>query len=210
MYGCNVLNLGNSRIISVNPASARRIVKDPHFKGDVQVELPCCSLVNTAAADCLLIIQLHTSCCMPGSDAFSADQHRQPLSENAGHRFLSHHVDVRRGALFQPGAGGATGLLYCHSRPTLPPNHCYCSLLNLVVVPRPGDQAHQGQRLPAVDPDQRRAAAAVAAKGTAGDSGPRSVSRTGSNPRHATHSSAATVGSQQGVSEHGSPASSWF
>jgi arginine deiminase len=37
MYGCNVLNLGNSRIISVNPASARRIVKDPHFKGDVQV-----------------------------------------------------------------------------------------------------------------------------------------------------------------------------
>lgn len=37
MYGCNVLNLGSSRIISVNPASARRIVKDPHFKGDVQV-----------------------------------------------------------------------------------------------------------------------------------------------------------------------------
>lgn len=37
MYGCNVLNLGHSRIISVNPASARRIVKDPHFKGDVQV-----------------------------------------------------------------------------------------------------------------------------------------------------------------------------
>lgn len=37
MYGCNVLNLGSSRIISVNPASARQIVKDPHFKGDVQV-----------------------------------------------------------------------------------------------------------------------------------------------------------------------------
>ncbi len=37
MYGCNVLNLGGSRIISVNPASARQIVKDPHFTGDVQV-----------------------------------------------------------------------------------------------------------------------------------------------------------------------------
>ncbi len=37
MYGCNVLNLGSSRIISVNPSSARQIVNDPHFKGDVQV-----------------------------------------------------------------------------------------------------------------------------------------------------------------------------
>ncbi|MEW5307832.1 MAG: hypothetical protein WDW36_010207 [Sanguina aurantia] len=36
-YGCNVLNLGNSRIISVHAASARKIVKSPHFKGDVQV-----------------------------------------------------------------------------------------------------------------------------------------------------------------------------
>lgn len=43
MYGCNVLNLGSSRIISVNPASARRIVKDPHFKGDVQVIHETCS-----------------------------------------------------------------------------------------------------------------------------------------------------------------------
>lgn len=39
MYGCNVLNLGGSRIISVNPASARQIVKDPHFTGDVQVSV---------------------------------------------------------------------------------------------------------------------------------------------------------------------------
>lgn len=39
MYGCNVLNLGGSRIISVNPASARQIVKDPHFTGDIQVSV---------------------------------------------------------------------------------------------------------------------------------------------------------------------------
>lgn len=36
-YGCNVLNLGSSRIISCNASSARQIVQDPHFKGDVQV-----------------------------------------------------------------------------------------------------------------------------------------------------------------------------
>ena len=36
-YGCNVLNLGNSRIISVHPASARQIAKSPHFHGDLQV-----------------------------------------------------------------------------------------------------------------------------------------------------------------------------
>ena len=36
-YGCNVLNLGGSRIISCNPSSARQIVQDPHFKGHVQV-----------------------------------------------------------------------------------------------------------------------------------------------------------------------------
>ena len=37
LYGCNVLNLGNSRIISVNADTARQIVRDPHFHGDVQV-----------------------------------------------------------------------------------------------------------------------------------------------------------------------------
>ncbi len=37
LYGCNVLNLGNSRIISVNADTGRQIVKDPHFHGDVQV-----------------------------------------------------------------------------------------------------------------------------------------------------------------------------
>lgn len=36
-YACNVLNLGNGRIISVHPPSARQIVKHPAFKGDVQV-----------------------------------------------------------------------------------------------------------------------------------------------------------------------------
>jgi N-dimethylarginine dimethylaminohydrolase len=36
-YGCNVLNLGGSRIISVHAASARQIVKHPGFKGDVRV-----------------------------------------------------------------------------------------------------------------------------------------------------------------------------
>lgn len=36
-YACNVLNLGNGRIISVHADSARQIVKHPAFKGDVQV-----------------------------------------------------------------------------------------------------------------------------------------------------------------------------
>ena len=31
------MNLGSSRIISVHPESARQIVRDPHFKGDVRV-----------------------------------------------------------------------------------------------------------------------------------------------------------------------------
>ena len=33
-YACNVLNLGAGRIISVHAASARRIVKEPSFKGE--------------------------------------------------------------------------------------------------------------------------------------------------------------------------------
>eukprot|EP00198_Chlamydomonas_reinhardtii_P012973 XP_001702310.1 arginine deiminase [Chlamydomonas reinhardtii] len=36
-YACNVLNLGDSRIVSVHAPSARQIVRDPRFKGDVQV-----------------------------------------------------------------------------------------------------------------------------------------------------------------------------
>ncbi len=36
-YACNVLNLGDSRVISVHPESARQIVKSGHFKGDVRV-----------------------------------------------------------------------------------------------------------------------------------------------------------------------------
>jgi len=36
-YACNVLNLGNGRIISVHAPSARQIVKHSAFKGDVQV-----------------------------------------------------------------------------------------------------------------------------------------------------------------------------
>lgn len=35
-YGCNVLNLGDQRIISVHPETARQIVRDPCFTGDVQ------------------------------------------------------------------------------------------------------------------------------------------------------------------------------
>jgi hypothetical protein len=40
-YACNVLNLGNGRIISVHADSARQIVKHPAFKGDVQVRSDC-------------------------------------------------------------------------------------------------------------------------------------------------------------------------
>lgn len=36
-YACNVLNLGDSRIISVHAGSARQIVKSDCFKGDVRV-----------------------------------------------------------------------------------------------------------------------------------------------------------------------------
>lgn len=35
-YGCNCLNLGNERIISVHMETARQIVQSPHFFGDVQ------------------------------------------------------------------------------------------------------------------------------------------------------------------------------
>lgn len=35
-YGCNILNLGNERIISVHMETARQIVQSPHFYGDVQ------------------------------------------------------------------------------------------------------------------------------------------------------------------------------
>lgn len=35
-YACNILNLGNERIISVHPETARDIVRSEHFKGDVQ------------------------------------------------------------------------------------------------------------------------------------------------------------------------------
>lgn len=37
LYGCNVLNLGNERIISVHRETARQIVNSPHFHGDVQL-----------------------------------------------------------------------------------------------------------------------------------------------------------------------------
>ena len=37
LYGCNVLNLGNSKVLSVHANTARQIVRCPHFKGDVQV-----------------------------------------------------------------------------------------------------------------------------------------------------------------------------
>lgn len=36
-YGCNVLNLGGGRVVSVHAPSARQIVKHPAFKGDVRV-----------------------------------------------------------------------------------------------------------------------------------------------------------------------------
>jgi len=36
-YGCNVLNLGKGKIISVHPGTARQIVRCPEFTGDVQV-----------------------------------------------------------------------------------------------------------------------------------------------------------------------------
>jgi N-dimethylarginine dimethylaminohydrolase len=40
-YACNVLNLGDSRIISVHPPSARQIVKCPHFKVCACVSVRC-------------------------------------------------------------------------------------------------------------------------------------------------------------------------
>ena len=35
-YGCNILNLGNERVISVHMETARQIVQSPYFTGDVQ------------------------------------------------------------------------------------------------------------------------------------------------------------------------------
>ncbi len=42
-YACNVLNLGDSRIVSVHAASARQVVRDPRFNGDVQVRTAACN-----------------------------------------------------------------------------------------------------------------------------------------------------------------------
>ena len=36
-YGCNCLNLGGGKVISVHAGTARAIVRDPRFRGDVQV-----------------------------------------------------------------------------------------------------------------------------------------------------------------------------
>lgn len=36
-YGCNVLNLGDSNILSCHPETARQIIRCPHFKGNVQL-----------------------------------------------------------------------------------------------------------------------------------------------------------------------------
>lgn len=36
-YGCNVLNLGKGKIISVHKGTARQITRCPQFTGDVQV-----------------------------------------------------------------------------------------------------------------------------------------------------------------------------
>ncbi|KAK2079528.1 hypothetical protein QBZ16_001922 [Prototheca wickerhamii] len=36
LYGCNCLNLGDERIVSVHQDTARQIVRSPHFGGDVQ------------------------------------------------------------------------------------------------------------------------------------------------------------------------------
>jgi hypothetical protein len=47
-YACNVLNLGNGRIISVHPPSAREIVKHSAFKGDIQVKGPGFRCMMTA------------------------------------------------------------------------------------------------------------------------------------------------------------------
>lgn len=36
-YACNVLNLGDSNILSCHPETARQIIRSPHFKGNVQL-----------------------------------------------------------------------------------------------------------------------------------------------------------------------------
>jgi hypothetical protein len=41
-YACNVLNLGEGRIVGVHAKSARQIVKSPFFSGDVQVSVFRC------------------------------------------------------------------------------------------------------------------------------------------------------------------------
>jgi hypothetical protein len=55
-----VLNLGDSRIISVHANTARQIVQDPHFHGDVQViyldwEVPNMQSAPTWKAPCKLL-----------------------------------------------------------------------------------------------------------------------------------------------------------
>lgn len=62
-----------------------------------------------------------------------------------------------------------------------------------------GHQAHQQARVPAVHPDQRRAAPAVAAQGAAGDAGARRLGGALSHPRHAAARAAADRCWNQGL-----------
>lgn len=45
-YGCNVLNLGHGRILSVNESSGRKILRSPSFQGHVQVRQTHTRLTN--------------------------------------------------------------------------------------------------------------------------------------------------------------------
>jgi N-dimethylarginine dimethylaminohydrolase len=67
-YACNVLNLGNGRIISVHADSARQIVKHPAFKGDVQVGTDC-TAAGTAVQGGAVVIIYAARMVWPGSVA---------------------------------------------------------------------------------------------------------------------------------------------
>lgn len=46
-YGCNVLNLGNGSLLSVDLNSARALVNSPSFSGTVQVIKPSPSMIES-------------------------------------------------------------------------------------------------------------------------------------------------------------------
>ena len=67
LYACNILNMGDSKIISVHANTARQIVRNPHFHGDVQVVdfTPITSMYGAVHCSSQVSLELPYQCTCP-------------------------------------------------------------------------------------------------------------------------------------------------